>query len=266
MATIVDAHAHIGSWPTIKESERCVRESMKRYGVSFSLISDCDCSEYPSFERFPPHKVSQESGLIRTLRFVRGDPKRRGAAVWVNPHNETVTPRLCDLIAKNRKFIFALKVHPYESHLRVTSPKLKPYLKLAREFGLPILVHTAADRYSDVKYLGDLARGNPDLKFVAAHLQLCSDNEDGIKELARTANLYADTAWVDMKKAKRVLLSVGEDRIMFGTDNPIDGIDTLGNPMYRSYFKNRLRLPNRLYENLMFKNAIRLYRLPLKAE
>ena len=261
---IIDSHAHIGSWPTLKESERCIRESMKRYGVSFSIVSDCDCSEFPSLDKFPPHQVSQEFGLRKTLQFVKSDPRHLGAAIWVNPHNETVTEELKELVRKNRQFIYAMKVHPYESHIRMTSPKMKPYLELAREFSLPIIVHTAADRYSDVRFLAIVARENPDLSFVAAHLQLMSDNLSAIAEMKNTPNLYADCAWVDMKKAKKTLLEVGETRIMFGTDNPIDGENTLNNPMYQSYYRNRVKLPGHLYSNLMYRNAATLFHIDTK--
>lgn len=261
---IIDAHAHIGSWPTVKASERDIVESNKRYKVSFTLLSDCDCSEFPSLQKYAPHKVSQEFGLRKVLQFVKHDPKHFGAAVWINPHNEGMKPELHDLIAKNRPYIYALKVHPFESHIRMTSPKIQPYLELAREFSLPIIVHTAQDKYSDVRFLALVARANPDLKFVAAHLQLCSDNKAAIEEMKQTPNLYADTAWVDMKKAKVVLLTIGEDRIMFGTDNPIDGVDTLNNPMYQAYYRNKVKLPGHLYSNLMWRNAATLFKLPTK--
>jgi len=260
---IIDAHAHIGSWPSLKASEKAIIESNKRFGVSFSLVSDCDCWEYPSLHKYPTHQVTQAFGLKKTLQFVKSDPKHLGAACWVNPHSETVTPELHDLIKENRRYVYALKIHPFESHIRMTSPKIKPYLQLAREFGLPILVHTAKDRYSDVRFLALVARGNPDLVFVAAHLQLCSDNLSAIEEMKATPNLYADTAWVEMKKAKKVLTEIGENRIMFGTDNPIDGVDTLKNPMYQAYFRNKAKLPGHLYSNLMYRNAALLYKLPV---
>ena len=151
---IIDAHAHIGSWPTLKESEYEIVESNKKYKISFTLLSDCDCSEFPSTHKYPAHIVSQEFGLRKVLQFVKHDPKHFGAAVWINPHNQTVTDELKDLIKKNREYIYALKMHPFESHLRITSPRMKPYLELAREFQLPILVHTAQDKYSDVRFLG----------------------------------------------------------------------------------------------------------------
>ena len=55
-----------------------------------------------------------------------------------------------------------------------------------------------------------------------------------------------------------------EKALMFGSDNPIDGLDTLGNPMYEAYLRNKVKLPGRLYHNLMYRNAQKLFKIPLK--
>jgi predicted TIM-barrel fold metal-dependent hydrolase len=261
---IIDSHAHIAHWPTLRECEEAIQESNKKYLIGFTLVSDCDCSEYPSVDKYGIHHVNELQGLRTTLAFVKKDPGSFGAMVWVNPHNEVVTPALEKCIAENRQYIYGLKFHPFESHLRITSPKFAPYLELARKFALPIQVHTAQDRYSDVLFLGLVAEKNPDLKFVAAHMQLVSDHHAALEVLKTHPNVYGDTAWVDIKIAKKVLTEIGEDRILFGSDNPIDGVDTLGNPIYEAYLRNKAKLPGRLYHNLMYRNAQKLFGITLK--
>ncbi len=264
---IVDAHAHIASWESERECVSNLRRSMRKYGIAYSLVSDCDCSEYKDGENGRNiDALSAIEGAKRVLRLVKKEPNRFGCALWINPHFEKVSEELVSYIEKNRPYIFALKFHPYESRLKISDKRLLPYLDLARRFSLPILVHTASDRYSDIKMLCALACENPDIRFVAAHLQLLSDNQKAIECLKKAPNLYADTAWVPLSSAKKTLLEVGENRIMFGTDNPIDGLDTLANPMYREYYQNRLHLKKRLYRNLMVDNAISFYKLPIKRD
>ena len=260
---IIDAHAHIATWPTLKESEKMILVSMEKYAIGFSIISDCDCSEFPSLDK-PSHSVNSLLGLRHVISFVKKDPSRLGAAFWIRPVKEKVTPEMKEYIKKNREYIYALKFHPFESQMKISDKRLLPYLELAREFSLPILVHTAKDEFSDIKMLANLANDNKDLNFIAAHLQLCSDNTDGLLALKKADNLYADTAWVPMKMAKKVLLTIGDNRIMFGSDNPIDGYDTLGNPMYEDYFHNKCKLPGRLYHNLMYRNAMEVYKIHIK--
>ncbi len=238
---------------------------MKKYGISYSLVSNCDCSEYLDEEnKRNKNALSAIEGAKRVLRLAKKEPDRFGCALWINPHFEKVSEELISFTETNRKYIFALKFHPYESRLKISDKRLLPYLDLARRFSLPLLVHTAVDKYSDIRMLATLAKSNPDLVFVAAHLELLSDNEMAIDCLKDTPNLYCDTAWVSFEKAKKTLLEVGENRIMFGTDNPIDGLDTLSNPMYQEYYENSLKIKKRAYEKLMASNAISLYHLPIK--
>ncbi len=261
---IVDAHAHLASWPNERTCINYLKRSMKKYHIAYSLLSDCDCSEFRDGENSRNKEaLSAVEGAKRVLKLVKKDPTHFGCAVWINPHFEKVSDELISFIENNRKYIFALKFHPYESRLKISDKRLLPYLDLARRFSLPILVHTASDKYSDIKMLCKLAIKNPDIVFVAAHLQLLSDNLEAIECLKKAPNLYADTAWVPLKNAKKTLLEVGNDRIMFGTDNPVDGLDTLNNPMYQQYYRNSLRLKKELHKKLMADNAIALYKLPI---
>ncbi|MCR4561653.1 MAG: amidohydrolase family protein [Bacilli bacterium] len=257
---IIDAHVHIMSVPSLKKSEEIVLESMRTHGINFCLMSNADCGEY---QEFPANrKVSQYKGLQEALHFARNHKGKIGVLVWINPHNEVLDEKFKALIRNNRSLIYGLKIHPWDSRIKVTSHKLKPYLDFAKEEGFPVLIHTAADEYSDIKYVGKIAKIYPEVKFIAAHLQLCSDNLASLEVLKENPNVYGDTAWVNMEFAKRVLREIGNDRVMFGTDNPVDGIETLDNPMYQEYFQNGVGLDKETYADLMYRNAIKIYRLP----
>ena len=260
----IDAHAHIFSKPTLKQSEEEILVSMKKYGIAFSLISNCDAAEFSSGATDKVKNTTTLKCLNQVLTFVKKSPKKLGAAVWIRPVKEKgPSPELKECVKRNRMLIYALKYHPYCERTPISSPLLEPWLAWAEEENFPIIVHTAEDEYSDVDFLVEVAKKHPKLKFVAAHVQLCSDNSKGFAAISSTKNIYGDTAWVPMKVAAKILRQVGPDRIMFGTDNPIDGVDTLANPMYQDYFSNRSRLSRTLFENLMRNNAISFFQLPL---
>jgi uncharacterized protein len=256
---IIDSHAHIASWPTIKKSEDMIAESMERYGVKFTLLSNCDAAEFPSVGKKPKVQKDTLTCLKEVVAFVKKYPTELGALVWIRPRKEKLSQELIDYIAANRRYIYGIKFHPYESHLRIDTKTMMPWINLARTFGMPMLVHTAQDQYSDIRFLKTVADFNPDVTFVAAHCQLCSDNSAAFEVMKTTPNIYGDTAWVNMKFARKILTKIGPDRLMFGTDNPIDGVDTLANPMYHDYFTNRLRLPAHIYHNLMARNAMKVF-------
>ena len=258
---IIDAHAHIASWPSLKEAERLILLSEEKYGVAYSIVSNCDGAEFPSIGDPTPKGKSTLACLKETLAFQSRNKERIGALMWIRPYEEKPSEELVEYIKKNRKRILAIKFHPYEEHLSILSPKLVPWIKLARRFSFPLLVHCAADRYSSVLHLEKACRKYADLTFVAAHLELCTDNSRCIEIMKRTPNLYADSAWVKLDNVKRVLREVGIDRIMFGTDNPIDGLDTLDNPIYREYFSPGCGLSEKEKEHFFHLNAERVYGL-----
>ncbi|MDE5898453.1 MAG: amidohydrolase, partial [Treponemataceae bacterium] len=110
---------------------------------------------------------------------------------------------------------------------------------------------------------------HPGVRFVMAHLGLGTDNSAAIEAAAETPNLYGDTAWVPMEGARRFLEKAGSGRLLFGSDLPIDGLDTYHhNPrgersVYQDYFHRLPALvPPEDYENVMWRSAARLFGLP----
>ena len=94
-----------------------------------------------------------------------------------------------------------------------------------------------------------------------------TDNIHAISLCAKQKNLFGDTAWVPIKNVVKFIEKCGSEKILFGTDNPIDGKDTYsqnkkGEPsIYLDYFKNSEKISSSDYENLMGKNALRVFNL-----
>ncbi len=254
---IIDAHTHLGYWPTLSEAINDLVYSNEDFNISYSLIS-FDGTEFKDDSNRRARLVKQLEGSKKCLKFVK-EHKHFGMLVWIRPHLEKNYEEIDNFISKHREYIHGLKFHPYCSRLRVSDPRLNPYFEIARKYNLPILVHTAVDTYSKIKYLEKVANKNKDLIFVAAHLELSSDNKEALQALKRCPNLYGDTAWVNpssLFEAKKLGVF---NKIMFGTDNPIDGYDTLNNPIYQDYLNNSMRLNRKDYDNLMYKLAMKIY-------
>ncbi len=260
---IIDAHVHIASWPSLKRCRENILYSMKKYGISYCLISNCDCSEFPSLDdRYPVRQVSQTQGLKECIDFAKKHPNEIGVLVWINPNKEKLDNSLKEMINKNIKYIHGFKFHPWESQMKITDKRLIPYLEYISSMNMPLLVHTAADKYSSIKEIGKIAKKYPNIKFVAAHLELCTDDKSyALKIMKENPNIYCDTAWVKMKDAKAVIKQIGIDRICFGTDNPIDGKETLSNELYKDYFENTPILNNEQKEHLLYLNALNIYNI-----
>ena len=100
------------------------------------------------------------------------------------------------------------------------------------------------------------------------HMDLGTDNREALDLLGKLPNLYGDTTWVPVKTTVEAIKRYGSKKMLFGTDNPIDGKDTLmynktgDRSLYQEYF-NELKnmITKDEYDDLMYKNAQRLFKI-----
>jgi predicted TIM-barrel fold metal-dependent hydrolase len=208
-------------------------------------------------------QVSQRVVNERVLRFVRAHPDRLGALLWIKPATEGCTPEFEAMVADNLDVVHGLKVHPFLSGTSLASSAVEKYIDLARKHDLVIVAHTAGSPESSPQSVYEVALRYPEVNFVMVHLGLGTDNQEAIELVSRLPNLYGDTTWVAPIKALQAIRECGEDKILFGTDNPIAGADTYGAPDFYMYYFDEMQadLSRQAYEKLMFRNAIRLFKL-----
>ena len=260
---VFDAHTHLGTWPSIKECQESLLCGMRRKNVLFSLVSHADCSSFPGEVAPDIEPLSAVEGLKGCLAFAKENEGRIFVAVWVKPRIEPFpSEELIRLMKENRRYIKAIKLHPFCERTPADSPAMEPYYALAREFDLPILVHTAVDEDSAIEHLVAAGKRNPDLRFVAAHLELGSDHRHAIEALKGVPNIYCDTAWVDLSSALLAQEELGADHVFFGTDAPVDGADTLDNPMYGEYFAHAEGSLHSRLSLVLFDNGVAFYDIP----
>lgn len=268
---MIDSHVHIGGDAAgFEMNEALVLQSMAKYGIDISIVSNGDSVEYGENHLKLPTKMQtpQEKTLARIIRFCRSNPGKIYGAFWCKPHHELVTERIDQMIGENRDIIVALKVHPFLSDLSFSHEKMVPYLDLAAKHNLPVIVHTANDIVDSPLRVYEMACKYPQLKFVMAHMGLGTDNTLALDLMEKAENLYADTTWVPVETTLEVIRRYGSGRVLFGSDNPIDGPDTywsnpLGEPgLYRQYFGPlKEMISGEDYENLMDRTARRLFHI-----
>lgn len=267
----IDTHVHIGGEAVgFHMNEAMVLEAMEKYKIDFSIVSNGDAGEMDHQQNLLPEKmqVSQEEALARCLAFARKYPDKIGAAPWVKPYTQGLTRELTEMMKKNRNFIYAIKLHPFHSNVTPTDERMLPYIELAEELNLPVVSHTGGCQAASSKYMYEVAKIFPKVNFVMVHMELGTDNKEAVKYLGKLDNLYGDTTWVPMKTTLEVVKRYGSNKMLFGSDMPIDGVDTyLCNPkgersMYQDYF---YELPKLIckedYENIMYKNALKLFHI-----
>ena len=261
---IIDSHAHIGRILVYNLSYKRVLLSMEKYGVDFSLVSCFESIENDDKGKPVPWiaQKRQNRVLKRTVKAVKKAPDKLGALIWLKIRQELPNKRTIRLIEKYRKYIYGIKLHPYRSKTAPDEPRLQPIIDLARRFNLPVVSHTGNCEEADSVHLYNLAKANPDVNFVAVHMDIDTDSAERIERMKETPNLYGDTTWVPLDNVLRAVEAVGSERILFGTDNPMDGKETLR--YSKKYFVDlKDEVSEEDYENIMHKNAERLFGINL---
>jgi hypothetical protein len=112
----------------------------------------------------------------------------------------------------------------------------------------------------------EVAKDFPNTKFVMVHLGLYTDYKETKEVFShKLPNIFGDTTWVSLKVAKEIMKTYGSHLLVFGTDNPIDGINTLKKEIYQEYFTNAPKeLTKEEYDRLMYKNAIDIFNIKLQ--
>lgn len=264
---IVDTHAHIGKILNFNMTEEMILNSMDKYGIDFMLVSNAEASEVdhkqipiPDEEQFNQIELNK-----RLLDFVRKNKNKLGALLWIKPATEGYSDEFEKLVVDNLDIIYGIKVHPYHSKTPFNSPKLTEYLKLARKYKLPVVTHTANDYDSSPDLVYEVAQKYPDINFVMVHMGLGTDNERAIELISRLPNLYGDSTWVLPEKTIKAIEKCGSNKIMFGSDNPINGADTYNDDKYYNfYLKDMKKIVSKdQYENFIYKNAMNIFKIKI---
>lgn len=267
---IIDSHVHIGKMLNFNMSKEQVLYSMETYEIDYCLVSNIECSENDHQMKPLPLELQKPQNLVleNTLQFAREHADRIGVLAWLKIRTERPDARFRQLIEENRDILFGFKLHPYHSQTAPDDEKLEPYYRLAAEYELPVVSHTGGCEQASSRHLYNAAKKHPELNFVMVHMDLGTDNRTALDILGELPNIYGDTAWVPVSTTLEAVRRYGSEKMLFGSDNPIDGKDTYlhnrkgDRSLYQEYFNEfRTMIPQEDYENIMYRNAIRFFRL-----
>ena len=242
--------------------------SMDRYGIDFSLVSDIGAAEVDHMGQPVPRELqkSQNECFLNVLQFAQQYPERIGVMPWMRPLNEQPDDEFIRILERNRSLVYGIKLHPFHSRVAPDDPRLESVYEIARAYHLPVVSHTGGCEEARSLRLYNAAVKHPDISFVMVHMDLGTDNSEAIDLLGEADNLYGDTTWVPVHSTIRAVERWGSGKILFGSDNPIDGRDTYrynrthDRSLYQEYFYElRAFISPEDYDNIMYRNAARLF-------
>jgi uncharacterized protein len=268
---IIDSHTHIGKIP-FEVGRNRVRNlpgndlliSLEKFGIDFAIVSNIEGAEFDSDFKLAVKnmQVSQKNGLEKIIRFTRKNSNKIRALFWIKPYSEALSKEIEYLLRMNRDLICGLKIHPTLSNMKFTDRKFYPYLEMAVRLGLPIQVHTENDGRSDIKFVGKMASIFPELKFVLVHMGMDTDNLEAISLIKNAPNIFGDTCLVKHENVMKAIRECGSDKILFGTDSIVNGIDT-----YQKYIPLIEKIKETFSETdakkVLGLNSMKIFSLPV---
>lgn len=241
---LIDAHIHAGHWSPGKflgrgVSFRDIEECLDECGIAGAVLTATDL---------------RENELIR--EFVgRAREKRFWFFPWINP----AEPGQLEYVkGRSGPEIDGLKFHPSCDRVRITDERVMPFLQVARDRSLPVLVHCGRwQEMSSYAYALDAASKHADVTFILSHMggdtpELVIATLEGIMA-ARLSNVFLGMEGVrEYWAIQRVIDELGADRVIFGSDYP------LGHPKMYLGLVDALRLSDRDRALVLGGNILRL--------
>ncbi|WP_269411521.1 amidohydrolase family protein [Lentibacillus daqui] len=241
---IFDAHAHldvseIRGW--YDTADRLIKV-MDSVGIEKSVVSayrDCPSPEIES----PMEFLSSE---------VKKYPERLYPFIRLNPRFDDQTIEILDIAIQKHNFR-GVKLHPSSYNLYPGGEPTVKIFRRAAKYDVPILVHCADEGNSmPLEFLSCIEQ-SPETKVILAHSGGFFHLKDAIRVCKQYENVYMDTCespFVD--GIKKAIDEIGPDRILFGTDNPID------NPYFEIEKVKQANLGKEIEEKIFYSNIASL--------
>jgi predicted TIM-barrel fold metal-dependent hydrolase len=265
---IIDVHGHIGTFRGYDLSLETLLDNVNRWGVRQVLISNIDGADLPGTTR----NLDETEANRATADAVTRHPQQLRGLLWTRPSDGSAANleaflKPDDLIGGGAPRIFVgLKFHPDMNRFDADDPAVDPYLALCETYKLPAVFHSGAKGSpSDPEKIYAAARRHPAVPIVLYHMGFNADHAHAIL-VAKQANekgdaqLYLETAQVDIDAVLNAIAQLGSDRVLFGTDAAYYGADHYAR--YEGLINTlKEKLSDADFANVTRENAKRLFHL-----
>ena len=227
---IIDAHCHI--YPE-KIAEKAVAGTDRFYDtVSFAkgTVSDLlDVGVGAGIDRFIVQSVATTPKQVKSINeFIKTEvdtyPDKLIGLGTLHPESEDIKGDVDHLIELG---LHGVKLHPDIQGFKIDDYRCLKIYEICEEKNLPILMHTGDKRYdnSNPNRLLPVLEIYNNLTVIGAHFGGWSIWEEAAEKYKGIKNFYVDCSssfnYIDKATAKRLIRTLGADRVLFGTDYPM---------------------------------------------
>ncbi len=213
---VIDFHAHL--LPTLEGRDRLLR-AMDENAISQAVVvaggvvSPQDLSQQITLGG--GSEVSAPNESIRELCATT-----QGQLLpfyFANPH---VAPSEY----QTRGYLFyGLKLGPAVHGVELNDPRNHAYVTVAERLGHAVYLHCLARVGFDTRALLRLANHFPKVTFVLGHAGIGNCDFYSVDQIATQGNIYFETSGGFSSVIGYALTKLGEDRVLFGSEFPLEG-------------------------------------------
>lgn len=267
---IIDAHLHISLFEdnakNLEDAFMLLLKDMNNNKINYAIIIPDNIEKLPNIA-----DLKKAIKLIKGHKniFLLGSPQiiQRGSSEI----------KKYEKLIKN-KIIKGIKFFPGHDPYYPINKKCFPYYELCQKLDVPVLFHTGENsgdgkcaKWNDPKYIVKIAKKYPKLKVIITHyywpkLDYCYKITKNIPniyfELAAIADKEVIKKSGGINKIKKILIKTISDRpdkVFYGTDWPMCKM--------KNHIKlvKELGLSKEMENKIFYKNAIEIYKLPIKS-
>lgn len=210
--TIIDAHCHLGRSVVsgVEIDEQTLLATMAANGVGIAMTMP---QPHQGLDVAPVHD--------RIARAAEAHPGVIYGMVNLSPRLDEADYR-AEAARCVRGFGFrAIKLDPSVSALPINHPRCEIVFATAREFGVPVLIHTGLGVPNALPALAiPPALRYPDVTVVLAHAGFVTYADEAIVAAQVCPNIVLEPSWCASYQVVAMVKAIGAARIMFGSDHP----------------------------------------------
>lgn len=232
--TVIDAHCHIypdmiaekaanatgafyGGKPACSGTVNRLIQKCEKCGIDRCIVQSVATT---------PHQVKSINEFISSTVSLHSDILTGFGTL--HPDSGDISGDLNHLIELGLK---GVKLHPDIQGFKIDDYRCLKIYELCEEYGLPVLMHTGDKRYdfSNPNRLIPILEIYSNLTVIGAHFGGYTIWDEASKEICSSLklnNFYVDCssslAFLTPEKAKEIILRYGADRVLFGTDYPMN--------------------------------------------
>lgn len=240
-----DCHVHVpssrGTWQLPHYTAEEYLSYMDRIGVDTSVM-------------LPFDGLYHDTGPCNdeVAAWCAADPERLVPFCTVSPRQTDAVDELTRCAAELG--MRGVKLHPWMQAFHPLEPVMDPIYRRCAELGLPVIFHDGTPPLSTPLQVAQVAARHPDLVVVLGHGGLHDLYTEAVEAARSYPNVWICMASLHGHAIRTILRRAPGDRVVFGSDGGLAGMDRHTYVDYRWQMLRDLGLDRRTYQAVVEDN------------